>query len=131
MKENGFPFERRKVKPLILFEDVDITFLEDRGFVAAMEQIADTAKGPLVLTTNSKCHSHHFKILFISLYVGSKASCFTLDSNIALPDSLDRLEMSFAMPSIEELVHHVYMVHPSIYSLKKFIFFLPLVSSYI
>ncbi|PKI38434.1 hypothetical protein CRG98_041133, partial [Punica granatum] len=84
MKENGVLCDRRKVKPLILFEDVDITFLEDRGFIAAIEQIADTAKGPLILTTNN--------------------------SRVALPDSLDRLEMSFAMPSPEELVRHAYMV---------------------
>ncbi|KAK4758310.1 hypothetical protein SAY87_019611 [Trapa incisa] len=83
-KENQTPFEGQKVKPLILFEDVDITFLEDRGFVAAIEQIANTAKGPLILTTNNR--------------------------SITLPDSLDRLEMSFAMPSLKELVHHVYMV---------------------
>lgn len=65
LKENDAPFEQQKVKPLILFEDVDITFLEDRGFVAAIEQIANTAKGPLILTTNSKCCSCHLCILFV------------------------------------------------------------------
>lgn len=43
-----------EVKALILFEDVDITFLEDRGFIAAVQQIAETAKGPIILTSNSK-----------------------------------------------------------------------------
>lgn len=43
-----------EVKPLILFEDVDITFLEDRGFIAAVQQIAETAKGPIILTSSSK-----------------------------------------------------------------------------
>lgn len=43
-----------EVKHLILFDDVDITFLEDRGFIAAIQQIAKTAKGPIILTSNSK-----------------------------------------------------------------------------
>ena len=49
-----FTHEGNEVKPLILFEDVDITFLEDRGFLAAIQQIAETAKGPMILTSNSK-----------------------------------------------------------------------------
>ncbi|KAE8076190.1 hypothetical protein FH972_014854 [Carpinus fangiana] len=43
-KENGIASHQGEVKPLILFEDVDITFLEDRGFVAAIQQVAETAK---------------------------------------------------------------------------------------
>lgn len=46
--------DQSQVKTLILFEDVDITFLEDRGFIAAIQQIAKTAKGPIILTSNSK-----------------------------------------------------------------------------
>lgn len=53
-KENGTAHNQSEVKPLILFEDVDITFLEDRGFLAAIQQIAETAKGPMILTSNSK-----------------------------------------------------------------------------
>jgi hypothetical protein len=53
-KENGIASHQGEVKPLILFEDVDITFLEDRGFVAAIQQVAETAKGPMILTSNSK-----------------------------------------------------------------------------
>lgn len=40
------------LKPLILFEDVDVCFAEDRGLVSAIQQIAAKAKGPVVLTTN-------------------------------------------------------------------------------
>ena len=47
-------FGQAKVKTLILFEDVDIIFPEDRGFVAAIQQIAEKAKGPVILTSNSK-----------------------------------------------------------------------------
>lgn len=46
--------DRCKDKLVILFEDVDITFLEDRGFIAAIQQIAKTANGPIILTSNSK-----------------------------------------------------------------------------
>lgn len=53
-EESGSCCSQSEVKPLILFEDVDITFLEDRGFIAAVQQIAETAKGPIVLTSNSK-----------------------------------------------------------------------------
>lgn len=40
------------LKPLILFEDVDICFAEDRGLISAIQQIAEKAKGPVVLTAN-------------------------------------------------------------------------------
>lgn len=43
-----------EAKPLILLEDVDIIFLEDRGFISAIQEIADTGKGPIILTSNSK-----------------------------------------------------------------------------
>lgn len=42
-------------KTLILFEDVDTIFEEDRGLIASIQQIAETAKRPMVLTSNSKC----------------------------------------------------------------------------
>ncbi|XP_022773235.1 uncharacterized protein LOC111315628 isoform X3 [Durio zibethinus] len=77
-------FGQTKVKPLVLFEDVDISFPEDRGFVAAIQQIAEKAKGPVILTSNS--------------------------NNLVLPDNLDRLELCFTMPSQEELLHHLSMV---------------------
>ena len=53
-KEAGSCSSRVEVKPLILFEDADITFFEDRGFIAAVQQISETAKGPIILTSNSK-----------------------------------------------------------------------------
>lgn len=53
-EEAGSCCHQSEVKPLILFEDVDITFLEDRGFITAVQQIAETAKGPIILTSNSK-----------------------------------------------------------------------------
>lgn len=46
-----------KVQTLILIEDVDILSPEDRGCIAAIQQIAETAKGPIILTSNSKITS--------------------------------------------------------------------------
>lgn len=39
---------------LILFEDVDTALCEDRGFVSTIQQLAETAKRPMILTSNSK-----------------------------------------------------------------------------
>lgn len=72
------------VKPLILIEDVDVFFPEDRGFIAGIQQIAEKAKGPVILTSNS--------------------------NNITLPDSLDRLEVSFTMPMPKDLLSHLQMI---------------------
>ncbi|EOA33492.1 hypothetical protein CARUB_v10019687mg [Capsella rubella] len=69
------------LKPLILFEDVDICFAEDRGFFSAIQQIAKKAKGPVVLTANDKNHG--------------------------LPDNLERIEICFSLPSKEELFSHL------------------------
>ncbi|KAF8023632.1 hypothetical protein BT93_F0974 [Corymbia citriodora subsp. variegata] len=81
---NGASCHQAEVKPLILFEDVDITFLDDRGFIAAIQHIAETAKGPLILTSSNR--------------------------NLLLPDNMERLETCFTTPSVKELLCHVHMV---------------------
>lgn len=75
---------QRRSKALILFEDVDTIFDDDRGFMAALLQLAETAKRPIVLTSNRH--------------------------DPCLPRLLDRLAVEFELPSIEELVSHVFMV---------------------
>lgn len=45
---------QREVKNLILLEDVDVTFVEDHGFIAAVKKIAEKAKQPIILTSNCK-----------------------------------------------------------------------------
>ncbi|XP_038717111.1 uncharacterized protein LOC120010394 isoform X2 [Tripterygium wilfordii] len=84
LKETGTTCARDQLRPLILFEDVDIVFPEDRGFIAAIQYIAERAKGPVILTSNSK--------------------------NPILPDTLDRIEVCFALPSSKELFCHIYKV---------------------
>ncbi|XP_045803964.1 uncharacterized protein LOC123897403 [Trifolium pratense] len=90
-----------KVQTLILVEDVDILFPGDRGCIAAIQQIAETARGPIILTSNSE--------------------------NPGLPDNFDRLHVSFSLPTPKELISHLYSVclregadiHPLL--LEKFI----------
>ncbi|XP_057795779.1 uncharacterized protein LOC131011898 isoform X2 [Salvia miltiorrhiza] len=69
---------QNEVKTLILFEDVDATICEDHGFITTIQQLAVTAKRPMILTSNS--------------------------GNPALPKSLDKLEISFSLPSLDELL---------------------------
>ena len=45
---------RVQVMPSILFEDADITFQEDRGLLAVIQQIVEKAKRT-VITSYSKC----------------------------------------------------------------------------
>ncbi|XP_076882550.1 uncharacterized protein LOC143531045 [Bidens hawaiensis] len=71
-------------KTLILFEDVDVTTYEDRGFIATIQQLAETAKRPMILTSNS--------------------------DDPDLPNNLDRIEISFKIPSSDELLRLAYMV---------------------
>ena len=42
---------------LILVEDVDIIFPEDRGFITAIQHFSATAKWPIILTSNSEMTS--------------------------------------------------------------------------
>ncbi|XP_077250105.1 P-loop containing nucleoside triphosphate hydrolases superfamily protein isoform X2 [Tasmannia lanceolata] len=82
--ENETICSRGANKTLVLFEDVDTIFDEDRGFIGSILQIAETAKRPIILTSNSK--------------------------DPALPQLLDRLAVDFTLPSPEELLSNVYMV---------------------
>ncbi|CAJ1949000.1 unnamed protein product [Sphenostylis stenocarpa] len=49
--------EKYKFHPLVLVEDVDILYAEDRGCIAVIQQIAETSKGPIILTSNRKMTS--------------------------------------------------------------------------
>ena len=51
-------------KTLILFEDVDTVFDEDRGFISTILKIAETTKWPIILTSNSE--SFCLRLLHIS-----------------------------------------------------------------
>lgn len=53
-KGSSVPCSQGPLKLLILFEDVDVIFAEDRGFLTAIQQISDKVKWPVILTTNSK-----------------------------------------------------------------------------
>lgn len=71
-------------KTLILFEDVDTVFDEDRGFISTILKMAETTKWPIILTSNKKDPS--------------------------LPQLLDQLVLDFKYPSSAELLSHVDMI---------------------
>ncbi|XP_031493180.1 uncharacterized protein LOC116259478 [Nymphaea colorata] len=71
-------------KTLILFEDFDATLDEDRGLIATIVELAETTKRPIILTSNSE--------------------------DPILPPLVDRVTINFTLPSVDELVSHVYMV---------------------
>lgn len=50
--ENRIAVCQITTKSLILFEDVDTIFDEDRGFIGAILQLAETSKRPIILTAN-------------------------------------------------------------------------------
>ncbi|GJN08392.1 hypothetical protein PR202_ga26305 [Eleusine coracana subsp. coracana] len=71
-------------KTLILFEDVDTVFDDDRGFISTILKMAETTKWPIILTSNRKDPS--------------------------LPNLLDQLVLDFKYPSNSELLSHVDMI---------------------
>ncbi|KAJ1439279.1 P-loop containing nucleoside triphosphate hydrolase, partial [Sesbania bispinosa] len=84
LHEKNNVFTCDSVQTLILVEDVDILFPEDRGCIAAIKHIAETAKGPIILTSNS--------------------------NNGGLPENFVRLHIPFSLPLRDELLCHLYMV---------------------
>lgn len=97
-----------QIKTLILFEDVDATLSEDHGFLSTIQQLAQTAKRPMILTSNSKrgfgfffrvSESFFFFFFFCLIHLNNFSEC-----NPVLPNNLDRLEVLFKMPSLEELI---------------------------
>ncbi|XP_006649786.1 uncharacterized protein LOC102720498 [Oryza brachyantha] len=71
-------------KTLILFEDVDTVFDEDRGFISTVLKMVETTKWPIILTSNKK--------------------------DPPLPHLLDQLALDFTYPSSAELLSHVDMI---------------------
>ncbi|EPS60379.1 hypothetical protein M569_14423, partial [Genlisea aurea] len=76
--ENGPACRQNDTKALILFEDVDACLSEDHGFISSIQQLAETAKRPIILTCNSE--------------------------NPVLPKNLDRSHVRFTVPSSGELL---------------------------
>ncbi|XP_063265777.1 ATPase family AAA domain-containing protein 5 [Prinia subflava] len=59
-KEEGGEHNRKSATSLILFEEVDIIFDEDAGFLSAIKTFMATAKRPVILTTNDPTFSFMF-----------------------------------------------------------------------
>ncbi|NWV43067.1 ATAD5 protein, partial [Grantiella picta] len=56
-EEEGGEHNRKNATSLILFEEVDIIFDEDAGFLSAIKTFMATAKRPVILTTNDPTFS--------------------------------------------------------------------------
>lgn len=83
-ESNKVASDRSETKPLILFEDVDAVLSEDHGLIATIHKLAETAKRPIILTSNS--------------------------CNLILPNNMDRHELCFTKPSVKELFSHAKMI---------------------
>ncbi|NWT14410.1 ATAD5 protein, partial [Vireo altiloquus] len=59
-KEEGGEDNKKSATSLILFEEVDIIFDEDAGFLSAIKTFMATAKRPVILTTNDPTFSLMF-----------------------------------------------------------------------
>ncbi|NXR23880.1 ATAD5 protein, partial [Cinclus mexicanus] len=59
-KEEGREYNRKSATSLILFEEVDIIFDEDVGFLNAIKTFMATAKRPVILTSNDPTFSLMF-----------------------------------------------------------------------
>ncbi|NXL77130.1 ATAD5 protein, partial [Leptocoma aspasia] len=59
-KEEGGEHNRKSATSLILFEEVDVIFDEDAGFLSAIKTFMATAKRPVILTTNDPTFSLMF-----------------------------------------------------------------------
>ena len=63
-------------KTLILFEDVDTVFDEDRGFISTILKIAETTRWPIILTSNSEPFClQDFAFLYSSFTVSFDVIC--------------------------------------------------------
>jgi hypothetical protein len=47
---------------LVVVEDIDVVYDEDRGFWSALERLAETSKRPIVLTVTGRCPGRHLEL---------------------------------------------------------------------
>ncbi|KAL2636166.1 hypothetical protein R1flu_007645 [Riccia fluitans] len=80
--QTGSP--QKKKMTVILFEDVDLQFEEDKGFWTSLVQLAKKTKRPIILTTNSR--------------------------QPGLPQILEKARIDYSYPSSEELTLHAFMI---------------------
>lgn len=104
--------DRANLKPLILFEDVDICFAEDRGLISAIQQIAEKAKGPVIFTANGMLKLLFFFHFSFEIHMNKSVDGISVkwifaDKNHGLPDNLERIEICFSLPSTKELLSHL------------------------
>ncbi|NXK95956.1 ATAD5 protein, partial [Formicarius rufipectus] len=89
-KEEGGEHNRKSATSLILFEEVDIIFDEDAGFLSAIKTFMATAKRPVILTTNDPTFSLMFDGYFeeISFRSPSLVSATSYLQTLCLAENL-------------------------------------------
>ncbi|XP_058258253.1 ATPase family AAA domain-containing protein 5b isoform X2 [Hemibagrus wyckioides] len=76
MKKDDAVDKKCKASPisLILFEEVDIVFQEDVGFLAAVKSLMSTTKRPIILTTNDPSFGESFEGRFQEVHFKTPAT---------------------------------------------------------
>ncbi|NXQ12377.1 ATAD5 protein, partial [Peucedramus taeniatus] len=89
-KEEGGEHNRKSATSLILFEEVDIIFDEDVGFLSAIKTFMATAKRPVILTTNDPTFSLMFDGYFeeINFKTPSLINCVSYLQALCLAENL-------------------------------------------
>ncbi|KAI5082912.1 hypothetical protein GOP47_0002655 [Adiantum capillus-veneris] len=75
---------------VLLFEDVDMVFEDDRGFIAAVAQLAATAKRPIILTSNDKqlCLPHRLGADLVEFKKPSTRELLVLTYSICIAEGI-------------------------------------------
>ena len=71
---NNLPSSSLRGLRVILFEDVDIVFEEDSGFMAALTLLTRTSKCPIIFSSNSKASLLEYSLFFHLVLFHSKFS---------------------------------------------------------
>ncbi|NXA85641.1 ATAD5 protein, partial [Melanocharis versteri] len=97
-KEEGGEHNRKSATSLILFEEVDIIFDEDAGFLSAIKTFMATAKRPVILTTNDPTFSLMFDGYFeeINFKTPSLINSVSYLQALCLAENLRTDEMDLA-----------------------------------
>ncbi|XP_034045305.1 ATPase family AAA domain-containing protein 5 [Thalassophryne amazonica] len=75
LKENDEEQSKKTATSLILFEEVDVIFDDDAGFLAAIKTFMTTTKRPVILTTSDAAFSTVFDGIFEEIHFKTPSLC--------------------------------------------------------
>lgn len=88
-EKNGEEQSKKTATSLILFEEVDVIFDDDSGFLAAIKTFMTTTKRPVILTTSGKQELEGSRTLPVTLCVVFALSALNVWSQFSLVCFLD------------------------------------------